>query len=88
MCATGRHTWLVRGIWGLGWHTFDPAKKLLTAEISSLPAGKHTLEIHFANYLGNHNWPQKYAMTVTESGEIRIATTQPTTHATTEASER
>jgi hypothetical protein len=45
-------------------HTFDRAKKLLGAEITFEPDTKNLLEIHFANMLGNHNWPQRFEVDV------------------------
>ena len=42
-------------------HHFDPATKVLTADLP-LPAdaGSALVEIHFANMFGNHNWPQRF----------------------------
>jgi N-acetylmuramoyl-L-alanine amidase len=50
-------------------HAFDRATKKLTAELPLEKGDKALLEIHFANYLGNHNWPQRFSVELNESGE-------------------
>ena len=50
-------------------HASDRATKKLTAELPLEKGDKALLEIHFANYLGNHNWPQRFSVELNESGE-------------------
>ena len=53
-------------------HTFDRAKKTLGADVTFEPDTKNLLEIHFANMLGNHNWPQRFEVDVDSEGKMSL----------------
>jgi len=75
-------------------HHYDPATKRMSAAFSIDESHqRHVLEIHFANMFGNHNWPQRFEVTLDSDGKpnlrplgnaperstTRVAT-QPTSH--------
>jgi N-acetylmuramoyl-L-alanine amidase len=41
-------------------HQYDIAEKQLNADLILEPESTSVVEIHFANFLGNHNWPQRF----------------------------
>jgi N-acetylmuramoyl-L-alanine amidase len=47
-------------------YQFDAGHKVLSAELPLESGMDNLLEIHFANYLGNHNWPQRFAVTMAD----------------------
>ncbi len=50
---------------------FDELSRTVTATLSVLtPGTKHVLIIHHANFLGNHNWPQRYELAVDDQGAV------------------
>ena len=51
-------------------HTFDRAKKTLAADVTFERDTKNLIEIHFANMLGNHNWPQRFEVDVDSEGKM------------------
>src|SRR5205085_1813817 len=64
---------------------YDPATKVLTAtgrstppatSLSTRPA-ENDLRIHFANMFKHHNWPQRYAATLTGNAATVEATRMP-----------
>ena len=66
-------------------HTFDRATKQLTAELPVASGDKDLLEIHFANYLGNHNWPQRFTVERDQNGgnpTVQLLGTAPATATT------
>ena len=49
---------------------FDELSRKVTATLpTSAMTGEHDLVVHHANYLKNHNWPQRYAL---DDGKIRV----------------
>ena len=50
---------------------FDELTRVVTAMCSVLtPSTSHLLVIHHANFLQNHNWPQRYELSVDDSGNV------------------
>jgi hypothetical protein len=56
-------------------HEFDPATRQLTAAIGA--SGNSVIEIHFANYLGNHNWPQRFEMNADDLSDLTVRALGP-----------
>jgi hypothetical protein len=59
---------------------FDVLRRTLVATLPAAAlnasAGKHVLTIHHANLLGNHNWPQRYGVSMSD-GRAQIESLPP-----------
>ena len=57
---------------------FDELSRKLAAMLpSNLPPGAHTLIIHHENMLKNHNFPQRYDVKVSETGQFTMVPLPP-----------
>lgn len=50
---------------------YDPASKLVEASLpaAALSPGRHILEVHHANFFKHHNFPQRYALVITQDSQ-------------------
>lgn len=58
---------------------FDPKSRTLTATGQGLPpgAGEYLLSIHHANLYKQHNWPQRYRVSVRSDGKVELQPWHP-----------